>query len=177
MSRPTDDPLFDPSRVSICARGADQTIHTLRPEAPAVEPWTSCAADLDEGARFVLRIEPMIFAGLDGDRLVSPKLCEKCFPSTDARRAATLGERLKLFAGMAGEAEYEVLRHHLDAGTLPDTRDGRLGAVAVTLEALARLRAYVESGAYSRADYDAVVEELRDGSSQKREKSRQDSQS
>ena len=155
-------PLFDPQTVFLCVRDADGTIHALHPDAPDVEPWALCGRELDPGARFVLRFGPMIFAGLGGARLESPERCPDCLPLSDADRAQTLAGRLKLFAWMAGETEYDLIRRHLDAGTVPE-REGRLGAVAVTLEALDKLRGYVESGDLSREDYDAVVEELRNG--------------
>ena len=163
--------LFNPRRLSICVQDGDGMIHTLRPEAPAVFPWATCRTDLDDEARFVLKVEPMIFAGLNGERLESPRLCLECLPSSDAQRAETLGERLQLFTCMAGKEEYEELRKHIDAGTHPDSREGRLGAIAVTLEALGRLRAYVESGAYDQEKYEAVVEELRNGPAERSEQS------
>ena len=155
-------PLFDPRTVSLCIRDADGMIHALRPGVPDALPWTVCGSDLGPGARFVLRFGPEIFAGFNGERIESPECCPSCLPQTDADRAQMLAGRLKLCASMAREADYELIRRHLDAGTTPE-RGGRQGAVAVVLEGLEKLRGYVEAGDLSREDYDGVVEELRNG--------------
>ena len=155
--------IFDPRRLSLCIREVDGTIHILHPDAPGVSPWTPCRKEIGDGARFIFQVgdDVRVYVDLAGFKIDSPKLCDECLPHSDEGHARILGEHLRLVARISGEREHEALRHYLDTATAPASRKGRLGAIAVTLEALGKLRDYADSGAYSREAYDRVVDELR----------------
>ena len=143
--------------LAIHALDADGVVHVIRDGAgDPTTPWLACRDAVVE-IHLVLRVDTA-----DGARFFNfdalPLKPARCSDCANIQRAKTLGERLMVWAWSAEDVV--TLRHHFEADTMPESKEGRLGAVAMTLEALGTLRAYVEAGFYSREAFDVVVEKV-----------------